>query len=56
VDDGVPSRGHRKNFFGDWKVCGNFTGSHSKFRTSTVIDYAGGFINKDSKAASKIVT
>lgn len=31
VDDGVPSRGHRTNFFEEWKVCGNFTGSHSKY-------------------------
>ncbi len=49
VDDGVPSRGHRENFFDpDWKVMGCYTGPHLKFKLMVTIDYAVGFVEKSS--------
>lgn len=44
VDDGVPSRGHRKNILNnDFKVVGIATGQHPKYGTMCVMDFAGGF-------------
>ena len=44
VDDGVPSRGHRKNIFLDaFRVMGSYTDSHSEFGKMTTVNYAGGF-------------
>ena len=41
VDDGVSSRGHRKNIFNpDYNRTGIFTGYHKIYDTMTVIDYA----------------
>ncbi len=38
VDDGVPSRGHRKNLFkADYKTLGVATGPHAKFGSMTVL-------------------
>jgi len=46
VDDGVPSRGHRKNIFNpEFKVIGVSYGVHPKIRTVTVMDFAGGFVD-----------
>jgi len=42
VDDGVPSRGHRKNILnGAFLVVGIATGRHPEFRTVCVMDFAG---------------
>lgn len=44
IDDGVPSRGHRKNIMNpDFKVCGIGFERHKKWRYVTVIDYASEF-------------
>lgn len=47
VDDGVPSRGHRKNLFNTGFVkAGIFTGDHKAYRKSTVILYNGSWGNQ----------
>ena len=41
IDDGVKSRGHRTNMFGDqWRMVGIRSGPHPKFRTLCVLDFA----------------
>jgi uncharacterized protein YkwD len=43
VDDGVPSRGHRKALFDeDYRLAGVSCGPHPTFETACVIDFAGG--------------
>jgi len=49
IDDGVSSRGHRKNILNpDYKVVGVACGSHKEFRHMCVMDFAGGFKVKTS--------
>lgn len=45
VDDGVRDRGHRTNIYNDnFKTVGISCGSHPKFGSMCVMDFAGGFI------------
>ena len=47
IDDGVPSRGHRKRLVSpDYKFVGVSCGPHVKFGTMCVITFAGGFSEK----------
>jgi uncharacterized protein YkwD len=48
IDDGVKSRGHRKNIFkSDFHVVGLALGSSTKTPPMCVITFAGGFADKD---------
>jgi hypothetical protein len=44
IDDGVKSRGHRKNFLHpDFRYVGVSNGAHPSYGNMTVMDFAGGF-------------
>ncbi|RAX54478.1 hypothetical protein CCY99_03780 [Helicobacter sp. 16-1353] len=46
IDDGVPTRGHRKNIYNDnYKVVGIGVNTHPKYKNVCVMDFAGGFSN-----------
>jgi uncharacterized protein YkwD len=50
IDDGEPSRGHRKNLLNNsFKVVGVDIGPHREYGKMCVMDFAGGYSSKQSK-------
>ena len=49
IDDGVSSRGHRKNIFSkDYKKVGISAAKHSEYEICCVLDYASQYTSKNS--------
>jgi uncharacterized protein YkwD len=54
VDDGVPSRGHRRNIFNpNLRVMGGACGPHTRYRRMCVLDYAGEFTPTSRKGKKR---
>ena len=53
IDDGVPSRGHRKNIFNpDFQIAGTAIGPHEGYGEMTVVDMADAFLPGPPKESS----
>jgi uncharacterized protein YkwD len=54
VDDGVRSRGHRKNIFNPkFNYAGAGFGPHARYRTVCTIDFAGGYAERAESLVAK---
>ena len=54
IDDGVRSRGHRKNIFSEkFNYAGAAFGPHARYRTVCTIDFAGGYAERADALVSR---